>query len=116
MTGFPDNTPFCRTSLKYPEASDCVVALFTPSVAVIATPATGSSLLVSASRWITAPSIVIDRCTEIDLSQCARSNSAMTTAATTAIIAQTIFFPVIQHRQTNSWTPQLGLHAAPWPG
>jgi hypothetical protein len=76
------------------------VALFTPSDAVIATPAMGSSFFVSASRCITAPSIVIDRCTGMDRNQWARNNSAMTTAAATAIIAQTIFFPVMQYRQT----------------
>jgi hypothetical protein len=89
--------------LKYPEASDCVVALFTPFDAVIATPAMGSSFFVSASRWITAPSIVIDRWTEIDLNQSARSNSAMATTATTEIVVQTIFFLVMHHLQT-SWT------------
>src|SRR5882757_7846096 len=66
----------------------------------------GSSFFVSASRCITAPSIVIDRCTGMDFNQCARSNSAMTTAAATAIIAQTIFFPVMQ-TPANSWTRNL---------
>ena len=103
MTGFPDNTPFCRTSLKYPEASDRVVALVTPSDAVITTSAIGTSFLVSASRWITAPSIGIDRRTLIDRNRCARNNSAMTTAAATAMIVQTTFFAVIA-APINSWT------------
>jgi hypothetical protein len=84
--------------LKYPEASDLVVAVVTPSDAVIATSAIGSCFLVSSSRWITAPSIGIDCRTEIDRSRLVRRTNPTTTAAATAMIIKTIFFEVIQHR------------------
>jgi hypothetical protein len=84
--------------LKYPDASERVVALATPSDAVIATSAIGSSLLTSASLRITAPSTAIDCRTEINFNRCARSNNKVTTTATAAIVIKTIFFLVIQHR------------------
>ena len=43
--GCSDNTLLCSTSLKYPEASDWVAALLTPSDAVITTSAMGSSFI-----------------------------------------------------------------------
>jgi hypothetical protein len=98
MIGVPDKTPFSRTSLKYPEASDLVVAVVTPSDAVMATSAIGSCFLVSLSRWITAPSIGIDCRTEIDLNRLVRRTNPIATAAATAMIVQIIFFAVIQHR------------------
>ena len=97
MTGRSDNTPFCSTRLKYPAASDSVVALLTPSDAVIATSAIGSSLLGSVSRRITAPSIGIACASVMVRNRWARinSNTTITTPAATAMIAQAIFFPVI---------------------
>jgi hypothetical protein len=74
------------------------VALATPSDAVITTSAIGTCFFVSASRWITAPSIGIDCRTLIDLNRFVRRNNPRTTAAATPMIVHTTLFAVIQHR------------------
>src|ERR1700691_502474 len=63
----------------------------------MATPAIGSSLLASASRRITAPSIGMACASVMVRNRWARINSstAITTPAATAMIAQAILFPVI---------------------
>src|ERR1700753_2773605 len=104
MTGFSDRSVFFQMSLKYPEASDRVVTVFTPSEAVMATLAIGSCFSVSVSWRITAPSIGIN-CAAMDFCRYARSNRRATTMAVTPTMIQVVFRPIVQNELDHkSWS------------